>query len=119
MSRDVAVGTDSKLYFHQYVDLSFSHTIEFLELIRTITRFFSTTDSLTMLYFALVRFKLECASIAWISHDYRLHYISEHIKNCSPLPQHFLFPSMYYLYENLLEKLNLQTRDTRRRHVDA
>lgn len=100
------------------VNFSLSHTIEFLELIHVIIRSYSTTDSLMMLCFSLVRLKLVYASATWNAHDYRLHYISEHITKLQPFVTAF-FPSMYYLYENLLEKLNLRTRNTRRRQVDV
>jgi hypothetical protein len=39
--------------------------MKLLRLIRTLVFFFTTTDSLLMLYFALVRSKLQYASVAW------------------------------------------------------
>jgi hypothetical protein len=64
--KDLDVHIGCKLHFHHHVDF-FSHALKLLVLIRTITFSFSTLDSLLMLYFALVRSKLEYASVAWVS----------------------------------------------------
>jgi hypothetical protein len=63
MLRDVAVRADYKLYLHQYVDFPFSHTIEFLEFVLSHVPFPHRQPNLTMPNFALVRFKLEYASV--------------------------------------------------------
>jgi hypothetical protein len=61
--KDLGVFIDSKLYFHCHVDYIFSQSIKLLGLIRNITFSFSTLDSLLILYFSLVRPKLEYASV--------------------------------------------------------
>jgi hypothetical protein len=65
--KDLGDFLDSKLYFHQYADYIFSHTIKLLRLIQTITFSFSSLESLMMLCSSLVRSKLEYASVAWNS----------------------------------------------------
>jgi hypothetical protein len=56
--KDLGVFLDSKLYFNQHVDYIFSQASK-LCLIRAITFSFSSVDSLLLLYFTLVRSKLE------------------------------------------------------------
>jgi hypothetical protein len=56
---------DSKLYFHCHVDFVYSQTLRTLGLIRFITYNFSSLHSLVVLYIALIRSKLEYASIVW------------------------------------------------------
>jgi hypothetical protein len=63
----LGVFIDSKLYFHSHVDYIFSQYIKLLGLIRNNTFSFSTLDSLLILYFSLVRPKLEYASVVWNS----------------------------------------------------
>jgi hypothetical protein len=65
--KGLGVHIDSKLNFHQHVEFLFSQTMKWLGLIRTITFTFSTLDSLLMLYIAIVRSKLEYASVVWNS----------------------------------------------------
>jgi hypothetical protein len=62
--KDLAVFLDSKLYFHQHVDYIFSQALKLLGLTRDVTFPFHLL-SLLMLYFTLVRSKLEYASVAW------------------------------------------------------
>jgi hypothetical protein len=80
---------DCKLHFRRHVNFLFSHALKLLGLIRTITFFFSTTSSLLILYFALVRSKLEYSSVAWnsvtITDSNKLDGVQK--KNCSPLPE--------------------------------
>jgi hypothetical protein len=59
--KDLGVFTDSKLWFHNHVDYIFSWCIKLLGLVRTLTFSFSSLDCLYMLYFTLVRSKLEYA----------------------------------------------------------
>jgi hypothetical protein len=58
---------DSKLYFHSHVDYVFSESIKLFGLIRSITYRFSSLEYLYVLYFTLVRSKLEYASVVWNS----------------------------------------------------
>jgi hypothetical protein len=65
--KDLDINIDCKLHFHHHVYFLFSHSMILLGLIYTITFFFSTIDSLLMLYVALVTSKLERASVTWNS----------------------------------------------------
>jgi hypothetical protein len=65
--KDLDICIDCKLHFHHHVYFLFSHSVILLGLISTITFFFSTIDSLLMLYIALVTAKLEHASVTWNS----------------------------------------------------
>jgi hypothetical protein len=61
--KDLGIFFNSKSNFHNYVDLILSQCIKILGLIRSITLRFSSTDCLYMLYFMLVRSKLEYVSV--------------------------------------------------------
>jgi hypothetical protein len=61
----LVVFFDSKLHFHSHVDYVFSECIKLLGLIRSITYRFSSLECLYVLYFTLVRFKLDYASVVW------------------------------------------------------
>jgi hypothetical protein len=65
--KDLGVFTDSKLRLHNHVDYIFSRCVKLLGLVRTLTFSFSSLDCLHMLYFTLVRSKLEYASVVWNS----------------------------------------------------
>jgi hypothetical protein len=58
---------DSKLYFHNHVDFIFFECIKLLVLKGAITFRFSSLDCLYMLYFTVVRSKLEYALVVWNS----------------------------------------------------
>jgi hypothetical protein len=64
---DLGVSFDSKLHFHNHVYLIFSECIKLLGLICSLTFRFSSLDCFCMLYFTLVRSKLEYASVVWNS----------------------------------------------------
>jgi hypothetical protein len=64
---EVSVFLDSKLYFHNHVDFIFAEYIMLLGLIRSITFRFSSLHCLYVLYFTLVRSRLEYASVVWNS----------------------------------------------------
>jgi hypothetical protein len=68
-TKDLGVFIDCKLRFHNHVDYIFSQCIKMLGLVRTLTFSFSSLDCLYiyMLYFTLVRSKLEYASVVWNS----------------------------------------------------
>jgi hypothetical protein len=66
----LGVYIDCKLNFYHHVDFLFSHAMKLLRLIRTLIFSFSTPDSLLMLHFALVKSKLEYASVAWNCYNY-------------------------------------------------
>jgi hypothetical protein len=118
--KDLGVHIDCKLHFHHDVDFLFSHTMKLLGLIRTLTFSFSTTDSLLILFFALVRSKLEYASVSWNSvtttDSNKLEGVQR--KFAALCHKRFL-QDMEYHYDNILEKVNLPTLHMRRRHIDA
>jgi hypothetical protein len=58
-AKDFGAYIDCKLHFGHHTDFLFSYAMESLKLIRKITFYFSTTDSLMMLYLALVCSKLD------------------------------------------------------------
>jgi hypothetical protein len=62
--KDLVIHINCELHFHHHVSFLFSHAVKLLGLICTITFSFSTIYSLVVLHFALVRSKLEHASLA-------------------------------------------------------
>jgi hypothetical protein len=94
--------------------------MKLLGLIRTLIFSFSTIDSLLMLYFALVRSKLEYTSVASNSVTITDSNKVERIQRKFAAPCHIrFFQDVEYHYDNILDKLNLQTLHNRRRHFDA
>jgi hypothetical protein len=65
--KDLGVFFDSELHFHSHVDYVFSECMKLLGLIRPITYRFSSLACLYILYFTLVRSKLEYALVVWNS----------------------------------------------------
>jgi hypothetical protein len=110
----------SKLYFHDRVDYLFSHCIRLLGLVRTITFPVSSLGSLHMLYFTLIRSKLEYASVVLNSitttDANKLERIQQ--KFAARCCNRFL-PNVHYNYANALEYLKLHTLRKRRYHLDA
>jgi hypothetical protein len=65
--KDLLVFFDSKLHFHNHVDYVFSKCIKLIGLIPSLTYRFSSLECFYVLYFILVRSRLEYASIVWNS----------------------------------------------------
>jgi hypothetical protein len=65
--KDLGVYTDNKLHFHDHVNYIFSQSTRLSGLIRNITFNFFSIESMLRLYIALVRSKLEYASVVWNS----------------------------------------------------
>jgi hypothetical protein len=73
-----------------------------------------------MLYFALVRSKLEYASVAWNSVTITDSNKLERVQRIfAAICQQRFFQDVEYHYDNIFGKLNLQTLHIRRRHFDA
>jgi hypothetical protein len=98
----------------------FSHAVKLLWLIHTLIFSFSAIDNLLMLYFALFRYKLEYASLAWNSVTITDSNKLERVQRKSGALYHKrFFQDVEYHYNNILEKLNLQQLHIRRRHFYA
>jgi hypothetical protein len=73
-----------------------------------------------MLYFALVRSKLECASVGWnsvtVTDSNKLERVQ---KEFAALRQQSFVLDLEYHHDDILEKLNLQTLHIRRRLFDV
>jgi hypothetical protein len=95
--------------------------MKLLGLIRTLTFNFSTLDSLSILFFALVRSKLEYASVAWnsvaITNSDKLERAQK--KKIAALCHKRLFYYIEYHCDITLEKINLQTLHIRCRHFEV
>jgi hypothetical protein len=78
--------------------------MKLLGLIRTLTFSFSTIDSLLILFFALVRSKLEYASVAWNSITITDSNKREGMqRKFAALCNKRLFQDVEYHYDNILE----------------
>jgi hypothetical protein len=119
--KDLGVLLDSKLCFHHHVDYISSQVLKMLGLIRYITSSFSTPHSLTVLYTTLVRPKLEYAYVAWNSttstDSSKLERVQ--IKFATLYHSRFCAGVCGSNYEGMLSRLNISTRYSRRRHLDA
>jgi hypothetical protein len=118
--KDLVVFIDAKLHFHGHVNYLFSHFIKLLGLVRNITFNFSSLECMLILYIALVRSKLEYASVVWNS------IMSTDENKLKRIQQWFavlcfnrFFPRAHYCYSLALEELKLQTLRMRRHRLDA
>jgi ABC-type arginine transport system permease subunit len=62
-TKDLAVMTDSTLYFHYHLNSVYTHALRVLGFVYYITHNFSSLDSLVGLYNALTRSKLSASFI--------------------------------------------------------
>jgi hypothetical protein len=89
-------------------------------LFRTLTFSFSSLDCLYMLYFTLIRSKLEYASVVWNSITTTDANKLERIQQTfSALCYNIFLPHVHYSYAKALEYLKLHTLRKRRYHLDA
>jgi hypothetical protein len=118
--KDLGVQIDSKLHLHHHVDYIFSQGIRLLGLIRTVTSSFSSLQSLLMLYYTLVRPKLEYASVAWNSITSTDASKLEHIQRKFVSLCHCRFFShLPYSYTNVLNYLIFHTLRDHRCRLDT
>jgi hypothetical protein len=102
--KDLGVHIDCKLQFHHHVDFLFSYAMKLFGIIRKITLFSFTSDSLLVLYFAFVRCKLEYASVAWNSVKITDCNKLERVQRWLPALCHNRFlQDVEHHYDNLLE----------------
>jgi hypothetical protein len=97
----------------------FSECIKLLGLIRSMTFRYSSLDCFYLLYFTLVKSKLEYASAVWNS--YHAHWCQQawaHLAEVSVLLYRFP-PHVPYSYTSVLQKLGLHSLRKRRHHLDA
>jgi hypothetical protein len=106
--KDPGVFFHSKSYFHIHVDFLFSEGIKLLGLIRSITLTFSSLDCLYVLYFTLVRSKLEYASsVGTLSRLPMPTSSSTSSRSLRPSVSIVFSPHVPYAYTVPLEKLSL------------
>jgi hypothetical protein len=118
--KDLGVFIDAKLHFHDHINYIFSQCIRLLGLVRNITFNFSSLECMLTLYIALVRCKLEYASVVWNS------ITSTDANKLERIQQRFaahcfnrFFPGAHYCYSLALEELKLHTLHMRRHRLDA
>jgi hypothetical protein len=93
---DLGVYLDSKLLFHNHVHF-FTHCIKMLGIIRSVTFNYSTLGCMFILYFSLVRSKVEYASVVWNSIASTDANRLEHIQQkCTALCFKRFFPHVDY-----------------------
>jgi hypothetical protein len=118
--KDLGVQIDSKLHFAYHVDYIFSQAIRLFELIRRVTFSFSSLQSLLMLYYTLVRPKLEYASVACNSITSTNATKLERIQWKFVSLRHRRFFSQWpYSYINVLNNLKFHTLSDLRCHLEA
>ncbi|PNF35360.1 hypothetical protein B7P43_G02582 [Cryptotermes secundus] len=118
--KDLGVYLDSELHFHDHVNFIFSQCIKMLGIIHSITFNYSTLGCMFILYFTLVRSKVEYASVVWNSitstDGNKLERIQQKFtalcfKRC--------FSSSRLLLRFCFRQLKLHTLHKRRYHLDA
>ncbi|PNF29809.1 hypothetical protein B7P43_G10577 [Cryptotermes secundus] len=118
--KDLGVYLDSKLHFHDHVNFTFSQCIKMLGIIRSITFNYSTLGCMFILYFTLVRSKVEYVSVVWNSITSTDANKSEHIQQkFTALCFKRSFPQVDHCYNFALEQLKLHTLHKRRYHLNA
>jgi hypothetical protein len=65
--KDMGMFLASKLCLHNHISFIFSHCIKLLGLVRSVTSNFSSLECIFILYFTLVRSKVEYAFVSWNS----------------------------------------------------
>jgi hypothetical protein len=101
--KDLDVHIDCKLQFHRHVDFLFPHAMKLFGLIRKIAFSFFTTDSPLMLYFALVRSKLEYALLLGTLLRLRTPINFERVQRFPALSHSRFLQDVEHHYDNLLE----------------
>jgi hypothetical protein len=119
--KDIVVILDCKIYYYQHIDYKFLQGLKMLGLILHKTSFFSTLDSLLVLYSTLFRSKLEYTSVVWNSITFTdLSKLEKIQRNFAALRYTTFFDGLCnYKYEDILLILNLLTFQSRGRHHDA
>jgi hypothetical protein len=117
--KDLEIFLDSKLQFHDHVNHVFSPCIKLLGLVRSITFTFSSLDCMHKLYIALIRSKVEYASVVWNSITStgasKLERIQRRFAALCLIDFSLTFITVLFA----LEQLKLHTLRMRRQHLDA
>jgi hypothetical protein len=107
--KDLGVMLDRKLYFHRYVDYLYSQALKLLGLIHLITYNCSSLGSLKVLYIALIRSKLEYASVVWnnltLADSNKVKILRRKFAN---LCNQFMQPNSFCNYESVLNYLRFE-----------
>jgi hypothetical protein len=98
----------------------FSHALKLLRMIPIITFYFSASGSLLVLYFALVRCKLQHAHSTWNSlMNSDSNKLQSTQRNFAALYHDSFFQDKVYRCDKLIERLNFLKLQNRRRQFDA
>jgi hypothetical protein len=119
--KNLGVMVDSKLHFYCHVNFVYSQALRTLGLIRFIAYNFSSLDSLVVLYIALIRSKLEYASVIWnkltLTDSNKIENMQR--KFASLGYYRFFQFCMLRNYDLIPSHLNFRTLYSRRRHLNA